>query len=112
DPRRARDGGVRERGQRRRALARLPHRRGTVEQLRHQAHRAAERHLPGLPRAVQEDGGGMMAALTSYLPLVGRSKGEALRVGGEAYPFARTPTRKMLRCALHFSTSPQGGGKK
>ena len=56
DSRRARDGGLRVRGMRRRIVARLSHRGRGMAQFRHQAHRQACRHLPGVPRAVQENG--------------------------------------------------------
>ena len=56
DPRRARDGSVLQRRGGRRAVARLSRRRGGMEELRHQAHRQARRHLPRLPRTVQETG--------------------------------------------------------
>ena len=43
-------------GFRRRTVARLSHRGRSLAQFRHQAHLQARRHLPGLPRTVQEDG--------------------------------------------------------
>jgi len=48
-----------------------------------------------------------MTRLFLNLPLVGRSKREALRVGGK--PSARAIPHP--KNASHFSTSPQGGGK-
>ena len=61
NPRRARDGSLRQRGFRRRIVARLSHRRRDLAQFRHQAHLEAGGHFPGVPRAVQEDGGAVMA---------------------------------------------------
>ncbi len=109
-PRRARDGSLRIRGFRRRAVARLPHRGRGMEQLRDQAHRQAGGHFSGVPRAVQEDGGGVMRCSYFPPPFTGRGTPKGWR--GEPPRTAGAYTSPLRRVASLAAPPPQAGEER